>query len=209
MTSSYLPGLCKEVEGLLCLSDLPDLEQDTLCSAQEPCLHFFQGMGFRPAVKAVERDQYGDRTILIVSDDEAYYSKFDMPIDSLPIFPTDGSLSSAPAVPMQPLLATAGGSPSPFVFGGLPASGGFIGGVGGSVGTGPRPATPVESGTGNSSEGSVPGTNIPVEGGGTDQLPPITPIPLSGSGLFLIIALVVLFATSLRRALNRPGFAGG
>lgn len=47
------------------------------CTRQEPCLHWFTGMGFRPAVWAIHRDQYGDRPILIVGDDGALDGKYD------------------------------------------------------------------------------------------------------------------------------------
>ena len=41
----------------------------SLCADDRPCLHFFPGMGFRPAVHVLQRDQYGDRLVLVIGDD--------------------------------------------------------------------------------------------------------------------------------------------
>ena len=46
-------------------------------SCKEQIVHYFSGLGFRPAVWAVERDQYGDRSILIVGDDTPCVAKLD------------------------------------------------------------------------------------------------------------------------------------
>ena len=40
-----------------------------ICTAFHPCNHFFMGMGFRPAIYVISRDQYGDKPILIVAWD--------------------------------------------------------------------------------------------------------------------------------------------
>lgn len=206
MTIFYPPALCAEVEGLLCLSDLPNLEQQLLCSSEDPCLHFFEGMGFRPAVRAIERDQYGDRMILIVSDDEAYYAKYDMPFDATAFLPLEGALLPLPVAPTQPLLATPGGAPATYVSGGSPGFGGFPGFGGGSGsgsgdGPGSGPTAPDQPDTGTPPSGSIPGGGTPIGGGGggTEQLPPLTPIPLSGSGLFLVLALAMIILTAARR----------
>lgn len=40
-----------------------------------PVIHFFAGMGFRPAVQVMQRDQYGDKLVWIVGDDAALDGK--------------------------------------------------------------------------------------------------------------------------------------
>lgn len=54
------------------MNDLPDT-----CTWTEPCLHWFPGMGYRPAIWSVQRDMYGDRLVLIVGDDRSYESKYE------------------------------------------------------------------------------------------------------------------------------------
>lgn len=209
------PAVCAEIEGLLCLSDLPELAQQPLCSADDPCLHFFQGMGFRPAAWATERDQYGDRSILIVSGDDAYMSKYDFPFDAMASVPTDGLIPLPPAAPLPQVLAIPGGAPATPIAGGFPGFPGFPWFPGGSN-PGPRPTD--EPATPTPPTAIVPGPIIPgpiipgptVPGGGTpgttppdNNLPPITPIPLTGSGLFLLAAMAALMIKAAHGRLVR------
>lgn len=204
MTVSYPSALCAEVEGLLCLSDLPELEmQQLLCSAEDPCLHFFQGMGFRPAAWAKERDQYGDRMILIVSGDDAYYAKYDMPFNALGFLPLENVLPlPGPAVPIPALLATPGGAPAGFSFGGVAGFPGFPGFLGSPSFPGFREVSDSSDRTPVVPDQSLD-TTTPGRGGqtgdGNQDLPPLTPVPLSGSSLFLVLALVALMVTAARR----------
>lgn len=201
MTVSYPSALCAEVEGLLCLSDLPDLDmQQPLCTSENPCLHFFEGMGFRPAAWAVERDQYGDRMILIVSGDDAYYAKYDMPFDAMAFLPSEGAvpLPGGPVTPTPVLLATPGGAPVGFSFGGFPSFPVFGGGGGGGGGRpGPGPVIPGQPD--NTKPAGGGGGQTGGGGGGTEELPPLTAVPLSGSGLFLVLALAAMMVTAARR----------
>ncbi len=194
MTVSYPSALCAEVEGLLCLSDLTDLEvQQPLCSSDDPCLHFFDGIGFRPAAWAVERDQYGDHMILIVSGDNVYYAKFDMPFDAMAFLPLEGALPlPGPAVSTPVLLATPGGAPAGLSFGGFSGFPG-ISGFGGGGGSGTRPVIP-----GRPDGTPPPGSSGQTAGGGREPTL-LAPVPLSGSGLFLILALVAMIVTVARR----------
>lgn len=212
-------AICAEIEGLLCLSDMPELTQQLPCSPDDPCLHFFEGMGFRPAAWATERDQYGDRMILIVSGDDAYLSKYDLPFDVMAFLPSDGVLP-LPVVPLTNVLAIPGGAPATPVAGGFPGFPGFPWFPGGSnpgqrpteepamptpptailpnpVTPGPVTPGPVIPGP-TVPGGTTPGTT-PPDGG----LPPISPVPLSGSGLFLLVALAALMIKAAHGRLVR------
>lgn len=176
--------------------------QQPLCSSNDPCLHFFEGMGFRPAAWAVERNQYGDHMILIVSGDNVYYAKYDMPFDAMAFLPSEDALPlPGPAVSTPVLLATPGGTPAGLSFGvfsAFPSIPGF--GGGGSSWT--RPVIP----------GRPDGTLSPGSGGqtagGGGELTLLAPVPLSGSGLFLILALVAMIVTVARRRWSRRVSAG-
>lgn len=190
--------VCKEAGGLLCLSDLAELQQP-LCDLQNPCLLFFPGMGFRPAAWVTQRDQYGDKPILIVSGDHAYMAKYDMAPGAFSFLPEGLSYAELPATPSVNLLAvptTTGGSAQSSSFPGF----GGVPGFPGSGGAGrPRPTAPEGSGDGHGGGSTTPG----APGGDTD-LPALTPIPLSGSGMFLVLALALMLLRLVRARHTAP-----
>ena len=219
MTFFVDQAVCGETEGLLCLSDLAELQQP-LCDLQDPCLHFFPGMGFRPAAWVTERDQYGDKSILIVSGDHAYMAKYDMALGAFGLLPEGLGYAALPATPIANLLAvptTGGGPAQPSSF---PGFGGFPGFPGGGGSGRPRPTAPEGNGGGagptppGSGDGGgntppgVPGGDTGTGGGGGNtDLPPLTPIPLSGSGMFLVIALALMLLRLVRARHSGVGAA--
>ncbi|MBU2958955.1 hypothetical protein Q4511_13560 [Paracoccus sp. 1_MG-2023] len=212
MTLSYDQEFCTAGGDLYCLSSAPEQMLPPLCSAEDPCLHFFDGMGFRPAAWAMQRDQYGDHAILIVSGDDAYLAKYDLPADSMAFLPVSSGLPFLPeaGVATQTALATPGGSPWGGSFGGTPSFGfpGFSGGSSNSDGgtdttTEPgtdivviKPDVPIDR------DRVDPSTVIPGPGGET-EIPNLPAVPLSGSGMFMLMALVAMMATAGHRAMAR------
>ena len=53
-----------------------------MSTVHPPLIHFFAGMGFRPAIWITHRDQYGDRPPLIVGDDAPLVAKWEAPSDT-------------------------------------------------------------------------------------------------------------------------------
>lgn len=184
MATSHRALGAPELDGQHCdlgVARLPDAPE------VQTCLHFFLGLGFRPAVWVMQRDQYGDKPIRIVGDDSPFLAKYDGPIELDPVaailaeLPQSGILA---ALAPQPTGTTAWAAPS-----------------------GPAGAFPVFSGGGSSGGGSSGGgdsfTDVP-SGGSTTTPPDLTygppsPVPLSGSGLFLIAALALLLGKTLLR----------
>lgn len=195
MTVSDDLMVCAGVEGLLCLSDLADMTEQPLCSAEQPCLSFFPGMGFRPAAWTMQRDQYGDYAILVVSGDDVYLAKYAGPIDAFSFLPDTPVTPVMTAASVMPLLAVPTPGTAP-VYG---RNGGFTGFSGGGGGSG-KPAAPDRSGS--PSLPVKPGGGTSTDGGGEPDLPPLTPVPLSGSGLFLVLALVALMLRVGHRKLS-------
>ena len=75
-------------------------------SCKEQIIHFFMGMGYRPAKWATIRDQYGDKQILIVGEDTPCEGKLDPELFALFPKPYNGSLdfsSYAPDMAAVPL----------------------------------------------------------------------------------------------------------
>lgn len=192
-----------ELDGQHCdlgVARLPDAPE------VQTCLHFFPGLGFRPAVWVMQRDQYGDKPIRIVGDDSPFLAKYDGPIELDPVaailaeLPQSGILA---ALTPQPTGTTAWAAPSgpagafPVFSGGGSSGGGSSGGgssAGGSSGSG---------GPGGGTAGGDSFTDVP-SGGSTTTPPDVTyvppsPVPLSGSGLFLIAALALLLGKTLLR----------
>ena len=174
MAISDDPTVCADVEGLVCLSDLPDLAEQPLCSPEQTCLSFFPGMGFRPAAWATQRDQYGDHAILVVSGDDAYLSKYDGPLDTFAFLP-DLPPFFLPPVGGTPLLATPTPGTVP-TYGNTSGFPGFFGGGRGGGSSGreePNGTTPpTKPGPGQPGDGTHTG------GGGEPGLPPLAPVPL-------------------------------
>ncbi|WP_265501113.1 hypothetical protein [Paracoccus beibuensis] len=186
MAISDDPVVCADVEGLICLSDLPDLAEQPLCSVEQPCLSFFPGMGFRPAAWVMQRDQYGDRAVLVVSGDDAYLAKYDGPVDAFAFLP-DMPMPFLPELPASGmhLLAT----PTPGAAQNYGRTSGFPGFFGGSgSGGNDRP----DDGKPGPRPDPGPGDDTHTGGGEDPDLPPLAPVPLSGSGLFLVVALAAL-----------------
>lgn len=184
-----------------------------LCTSEEQCLYFFPHMGFRPAVHAVQRDQYGDRLTLVVGDDSplegkvpAGYDAYQLPFEPMALL-TDaaGPLAIALASGIPGSAAGPGSWPVP-VWGGGSGSP-----VSGSPGKG-KPvveetsSNPPEGSTGPIPPGGGPGT-IPhkpgqpttpaIEQPPSPELPPLVPVPLPDAAPMLIAALLAL--TLLRR----------
>lgn len=206
MTISGDPMVCADVGGLLCLSDLPDLAEQPLCSTEQTCLNFFPGMGFRPAAWAMQRDQYGDRSILVVSGDDAYLAKYDGPLDGFAFLP-DMPLSFLPDIPAaigRPLLAVPTPGTAP-IYGRISGFRGFFGGSsdgGGRDTPGGRDDSPPPGPPATFPNPGPPGDGTHTGGGGDPDLPSLTPVPLSGSGLFLTLALVALMLRVGHRKLS-------
>ena len=75
-------------------------------SCKEQIIHFFMGMGYRPAKWATIRDQYGDKQILIVGEDTPCEGKLDPELFALFPKPYNSSLdfySYAPDMAAVPL----------------------------------------------------------------------------------------------------------
>lgn len=100
---------------------------------------------------------------------------------------------------MPVLLATPGGAPAGFSFGGVPGFPGFPGFGGGRPGLAPGIPGQSDSTTPPGGGGGQTGGQTGGGSGGTEELPPLAPVPLSGSGLFLILALVAMMVTVARR----------
>lgn len=145
------------------------MENITECVPGNECLHYFEGMGVRPAIWAVERDQYGDRLILIVGNDEPYLAKYDMPFDVGAFYPYP---SETPVSDLIKAMAQPGGIG--------PAGRGEWSGIG---------YHDWPTGTGVTSPAPRPG-----------DMPDLAPVPLSGSGLFLLLAFFSLIAVRTYRA---------
>lgn len=144
-----------------------------LCSAEEQCLHFFPGMGFRPAVHEVQRNQYGDRMTLVVGDDSPVQGKippgtsnFALPVDVYaPLLGRDGGVLTA-------ALGGPGAGPSGAVpFGAVPVP--IWTGGGGSSGGSPVP--PIVTDT--KADGPETPPEPPVTPPGTPETPPGTTPP--------------------------------
>lgn len=157
------------------------------CSIQDPCIHFFPGMGFRPAEWVVDRNQYGDKLMLIVADDSPLDGKYDPGFDPYQAMPQD--LEQLYTTP--PGTVPGGGIVPPS---GLPPRISLTDWPGfGSPGV----HWPGQSSS-NHSTGGGPGTHVPPD---TPELP--TPVPLTGSGLFLVMAMIALLIRSgLRRRMT-------
>lgn len=182
----------------------------TFCAQEDSCIHFFPGMGYRPAVQTVQRDQYGDHAMLIVGDDSPVQGK--MPpgwmMTDLPVSPYD-PMGGAPVLAgLTPAVLSSGSVPAPAfpVWGGGSGGSGTPGqpwlpgspaGPGGST-----PATPLLPITDDSSEPPTIGdtSTQPPDGPG---LPPLAPVPGPEAGLMLASALVAL--TAMRAARRRLG----
>lgn len=184
----------------------------TFCAQEDSCIHFFPGMGYRPAVQVVQRDQYGDHAILVVGDDAPLEGKVppgwmmtDLPVD--PYAPLGG----APVLAgLPPAVLSAGSLPAPgFPIWGGSGSGGpgnpgqpwMPGGPGVPSGPGggtPSPGLPPIRG--DSSEPPTIGDTSTQPPGGPD-LPPLAPVPGPEAGLMLVSALVAL--TAIRGARRR------
>ena len=188
-----------------------------LCANEDSCLHFFPGMGFRPAVHVVQRDQYGDHPVLVVGDDSPLEGKVppgwmitDMPFD--PYAPLGGA-------PGMGWMASATRAASGYPVPGGSTWGGSSGGPGGPnrPGQPSGPAGPGDPGNPGGPSGTTPGT--PVQGvppiwGDSSQppsvgdtstqppqspdLPPLQPVPGPEAGILLLSVLVIL--TMAKRA---------
>lgn len=101
MSLSYTPESCADFGSLTCISSTPEIAPPA-CSADDPCLHFFQGMGFRPAAWTIHRDQYGDRPMMVVAGDDAYLAKYDLP-EGGPAFAAE-DLMPADAMSLLPVV---------------------------------------------------------------------------------------------------------
>jgi hypothetical protein len=169
------------------------------CTSDLPCINYFTGMGFRPAEWAIQRDQYGDRPLLIMADDSPLEGKYGLiaglsdPFADLPSNPYLPQILSAPGT--SP-LASAGGGGNAFAMMGIPfASPG--GGHGGSTrpgGPGTRPGGDDEIGS-DPVGGPGPDPDAPSRPVTTTPVDPglqVTPVPLSDSGLFLLVGMVLL-----------------
>lgn len=183
-----------------------------LCSADDQCLNFFPGMGFRPAVHAVQRDQYGEHLTLVVGDDSPLEGKvppgYDYYTPALQIYP--GGAAAGPVMAALTSATPGGGW-------GFPGAPFFWAGT--SSSTGGRPARPPEETSLVPPEGGLPPivppftpitpdtplpptspwpptTEIPVE----PIVPPLHPVPLPDAAPLLVASLLA-FAV-LRRALR-------
>ena len=177
-----------------------------LCSEANPCLYFFPGMGYRPAVHAVQRDQYGDRIILVVGDDSPIEGKqihlpqiAGQPVDPYAFLPPAAFPIGAMATPSM----TTGGVPVPAIF--FPGGGGSGGSGSGGGGSG--------GGGGDGFPGDGTNTGVPIAGGssstppmtgGVPDLPPLAPVPLPGGAVLMLTVMASLLVMRLFRALATP-----
>lgn len=189
----------------------------TFCAQEESCIHFFPGMGYRPAVEVVQRDQYGDHAMLVVGDDSPLEGKV----------PPGWMMTDLPVTPFAPLGGTpvlAGLTPATLASGSGPAPVLAVWGGGGSGGSdkpgqawtpgGPdSPAGPAGPGGGTAGPGIPPvrgDSSEPPQMGDTStqppagpDLPPLAPVPGPEAGLMLISALAILtLMRSARRSLR-------
>ena len=144
----------------------------TFCTDEDSCIHFFQGMGYRPAAPAIQRDQYGDHATLIVGDDSPLEGKVPpgWMMTDLPVEPY-APLGGAPVLAgLTPATLAAGG----FGFPSVTARGGSGGGGSGGGGSG-QPwfpgAPPIAGGSGTPGSPGGPGTPGAPGGPGTPGTP--------------------------------------
>lgn len=175
----------------------------TFCTHKDSCIHFFPGMGYRPAAFATQRDQYGDHAILVVGDDSPVEGKLssqwtmtDLPVD--------------PYAHLVGIPATALLRPAVFASSGIPGTvppnwGGGSGWPGGPSGTtpgNPLPGWPPISG--DSSEPPSNGDTSTLPPGGAD-LPPLQPVPGPEAGILLLSAMVILTVVQASKRALRGG----
>lgn len=199
----------------------------SLCTNESPCLYFFPGMGFRPAVHVVQRDQYGDHMALVVGDDSPLEGKvppgsmmMDLPVEPYFVLGGPPGLMTGTSPISGLTLASVPGIGFPGY--GPPTSGTRVDHPGNPhkpelPSTPGTPATPIPpekpqipqtpETPGKPDQPVIPKPPVPgVDIPGTPELPPITPVPLPGSGvLMLSIALgAVLLRASMqtRKALE-------
>lgn len=180
------------------------------CTHEDSCLHFFQGMGFRPAVHVIQRDQYGDHPVLVVGDDSPLTGKVpsgsmmtDLPVDPYApmggapgvwLTPTTPAFSSYPA-PAAPIWGDSSGGPDgsnqpggPNGPGG-PSGPGSPGGPGGATPGTPIPFVPPIWGDSSQPPSVGDASTLPPQ---TPDLPPVQPVPGPEAGILLLSALVIL-----------------
>lgn len=189
-----------------------------LCTDEDPCLYFFPGMGYRPAVHTIQRDQYGDRIALVVGDDSPIDGKVSAAYEILefPVLP-DAVLAGMPSIlPSFAQPTTPGSSAVPdYSFSGFAPS---------IWGTSSNPRSSGDdypSWGGNPGTPSVPGKSIPpiqpmphepgsphppgpgIDVPGIPDPPPIAPVPLPGGGTLMLS--VALGAVVMRVLQQRSG----
>lgn len=172
----------------------------SLCADDRPCLHFFPGMGFRPAVHVLQRDQYGDRLVLVIGDDGPIegkvvpgYSVTEMSFDPYAVVG-----ASSPILTGATPTSTPGSS---FAFvpdttssgrGGYIPGTSFDSGETGNLPDDPRgPKEPFTPEKPLQPKPPIPGIDVP----GSPDLPPLAPVPLPSGGalmLSVVAAAVVL-----------------
>jgi hypothetical protein len=178
-----------------------------LCTNENSCLYFFTGMGFRPAVHTVERDQYGDHMVLVVGDDSplegkvpAGYMMTELPVEPYGIMgEAMGGTSVVPMLTSGPVPASVPGIR--FSGYGIPGEGtSYIPGDKGNPpdiphnpDSPPFPSIPTQPGSpsqpGNPTP-PVPGIEVPS----ISDLPPLAPVPLPGGGALMLSVAVVAVA---------------
>lgn len=78
---------------------LPDI-----CTDEAPCIHGFSfgfDVVFRPAKYVMQRDQYGDKPVLVFAPDKAYFAKYEPiidPWDGVSVDPQDHTGGQAPVL---------------------------------------------------------------------------------------------------------------
>lgn len=136
-------------------------------------LHFFPGMGFRPGIQVMQRDQYGDKPVWIVGDDLAYLAKFD-PYSVLEGYGWGTWLPDA--------TAEATGKP---------------------LTAGTAPSAPLVAGTSEWAsvwrpiERWDPGPVYPCR---CIEVPPVAPVPVPASAGLLLLGLCILVAVKRRKS---------
>lgn len=184
-----------------------------LCTNENSCLYFFTGMGFRPAVHAVERDQYGDHMVLVVGDDSPLQGKVPpgYMMTELPVEPYGIMGEAMGGTSVVPVLTS---GPVPASVQGIRFPGNGISGKGTSSNSGdkgnppgipdnpdspPFPSIPTQPGSpyqpGNPTP-PVPGIEAP----GISDLPPLAPVPLPGAGALMLSVAVAAVALRLLRS---------
>lgn len=214
MSLSYTPESCADFGSLTCISSTPEIAPPA-CSADDPCLHFFQGMGFRPAAWTIHRDQYGDRPMMVVAGDDAYLAKYDLP-EGGPAFAAE-DLMPADAMSLLPVIeqvpgtgtilaipGTVGGSSG----GSSTVSSGFggFGGFSGSSGSGSSSAD-ADSTDADSTEQDG-GATTPISGiapGRELDMPDLAAVPLPGSGMLMLAVLGAMLVAAGHRSMTARG----